>query len=69
MMGHNISFKRVIWKIIPKLSLLPLLIWSTVICMITMISTLSFCLNVFIFKSCIYQWYVLLFIKIVDRNI
>ena len=25
MMGHNISFKGVIWKIIPKLSLLPLL--------------------------------------------
>ena len=29
MMGHNISFEGVIWKIIPKLSLLPLLTWST----------------------------------------
>ena len=29
MMGHNIHFEGVIWKIIPKLSLLPLLIWST----------------------------------------
>ena len=29
MMGHNISFKGVLLKIIPKLSLLPLLIWST----------------------------------------
>ena len=29
MMGHNICFKGVIWKIIPKLSLLPLLIWTT----------------------------------------
>ena len=28
--GHNIHFKVVLWKIIPKLSLLPLLIWSTV---------------------------------------
>ena len=30
MMGHSICFKGVIWKIIPKLSLLPLLIWSIV---------------------------------------
>ena len=29
MMGQNICFKGVIWKIIPKLSLLSLLIWST----------------------------------------
>ena len=29
MTGHNICFKGVIWKIIPKLTLLPLLIWST----------------------------------------
>ena len=29
MTGHNICFKGVIWKIIPKLSLLPLLSWST----------------------------------------
>ena len=29
MMGHNISFEGDIWKIIPKLSLLPLLAWST----------------------------------------
>ena len=29
MIGHNKCFKGVIWKIIPKLSLLPLLIWST----------------------------------------
>ena len=28
MMGHNICFKGVIGKIIPKLSLLPLLIWA-----------------------------------------
>ena len=27
--GHNICFKEVIWKIIPKLSSLPLLIWCT----------------------------------------
>ena len=30
MMGPNIRFKGVIWKIIPKLSPLLLLIWSTV---------------------------------------
>ena len=30
MMGRNIHFIGVIWKIIPKLSLLRLLIWSTV---------------------------------------
>ena len=29
MKGHNICFKGVMWKIIPKLSLVPLLIWST----------------------------------------
>ena len=29
MMGHNIGFEGVIWKMVPKLSLLPLLIWST----------------------------------------
>ena len=29
MMGHNISFYEKIWKIIPKLSLLPRLIWIT----------------------------------------
>ena len=29
MMGHKICFNGKIWKIIPKLSLLPLLIWST----------------------------------------
>ena len=29
MMGHNIYFYGEIWLIIPKLSLLPLLIWST----------------------------------------
>ena len=29
MMGHNKSFKGAIWKIIPKSSLSPLLIWST----------------------------------------
>ena len=29
MMGRNIRFKEVLWEIIPKLSLLPLLIWST----------------------------------------
>ena len=29
MMGHNISFKGVIWKLTHKLSLLPLVIWST----------------------------------------
>ena len=29
MMGHNICFKGVIWKIIPKLFHLHLLIWST----------------------------------------
>ena len=28
-MGHNICFEGEIWKIIPKLSFLPLLIWST----------------------------------------
>ena len=30
MMSHNIRFEGVIWKIIPKLYLLRLLIWSTV---------------------------------------
>ena len=30
MMGRNICFKGVIWNIIPKLSLLTLLIWSSV---------------------------------------
>ena len=30
-MGHKICFNGEIWLIIPKLSLLPLLIWSTVI--------------------------------------
>ena len=30
MMGHSICFKGVIWKIISKLSLLPLLFWRTV---------------------------------------
>ena len=29
MMGHKICFYGEIWLIIPKLSLLPLLIWST----------------------------------------
>ena len=29
MMGHNICFKGIIWKIIPNLSLLPILTWST----------------------------------------
>ena len=28
MVGHNIGFKGLIWKIIPKFSLLPLLIWN-----------------------------------------
>ena len=37
MMGHNIHFKGVIWKIIPKLSLLPLLIWDTGECLIIMV--------------------------------
>ena len=32
MKGHNICFKGVLWEIIPKLSLLDLLIWSTVAC-------------------------------------
>ena len=30
MMGHKICLNGEIWLIIPKLSLLPLLIWSTV---------------------------------------
>ena len=30
MMGHNIQLKGAILKIIPKLSILPLLIWSSV---------------------------------------
>ena len=30
MMGHKVCFYGEIWQIIPKLSLLPLLIWSTV---------------------------------------
>ena len=29
MMGHKICFSGEMWLIIPKLSLLPLLIWST----------------------------------------
>ena len=28
MMGRNMIFKEIVWKIIPKLSLLLLLIWS-----------------------------------------
>ena len=32
MMGHKICFYGEIWLIISKLSLLPLLIWSTDIC-------------------------------------
>ena len=32
MMGHNISFKGLIWKLIPKLFLLPFLILSTGTC-------------------------------------
>ena len=32
MMGHNICLKGVLGKIIPKISCLPLLIWSTGIC-------------------------------------
>ena len=31
MMGHNIHFNGEIWIIIPKLSRLPLLIWSTLL--------------------------------------
>ena len=31
MMGHKICLNKEIWLIIPKLSLLPLLIWSTVV--------------------------------------
>ena len=31
MMGHNIGLNRVIWKIIPKLYFLPLLIRSTTV--------------------------------------
>ena len=31
MKGHNVCFNGKILKIIPKLSLLPLLIWSTVL--------------------------------------
>ena len=31
MMGRNMRFKGVIWLIIPKLSLLPILIWSTAV--------------------------------------
>ena len=30
MTGHNICFKAVMWKIIPQLSLLPILMWSIV---------------------------------------
>ena len=29
MKGHNVCFKEKIMKVLPKLSLLPLLIWST----------------------------------------
>ena len=35
MMGHKICLCGKIWLIIPKLSLLPLLIWSTDICYCT----------------------------------
>ena len=28
MIGHKICFNRKVWKIIPKLSLFPILIWS-----------------------------------------
>ena len=33
-MGHSICFKGVIWKIISKVSLLPLLICSSAVCLI-----------------------------------
>ena len=36
MKGHDICFKEAIWKIIPKLSILPLLIWSTDASVITL---------------------------------
>ena len=44
MIGHNICLKGVIWKIIPKLSLLsqlPGLIWSTGILIIALSSVVS----------------------------
>ena len=31
MMGHKICVNEIRWVVIPKLSLLPLLVWSTVI--------------------------------------
>ena len=39
MMGHKICFDGEIWLIIPKLSLLLLLIWSTVIKIIIVIKS------------------------------
>ena len=36
MIGLNIRFKGVIWKVIPKLSLLLLLAWNTVILQTTL---------------------------------
>ena len=44
MMGHIIGCKGVIWKIIPELSLLPLLTWSTELFM-------SNLLNIWIYKE------------------
>ena len=41
MMGLNICFNGVIWKIIPKLSLLPLLIWSAGYAMILICQALD----------------------------
>ena len=58
MIGHKIRFKGVMWKIVLKLSLSPLLIWSTAVdeetqinrvCLIYLMLTKTFPLPFFFF--------------------
>ena len=50
MMGHDIRFKGVMWKIIPELSLLPFLILSTPLIWV-LVSCWSHCIS-HISRSC-----------------
>ena len=53
MMGHNIDFDGGTWLIIPKLSPLPLLIWSTALIMTALsVACINIPLaNAFVLKS------------------
>ena len=49
-MGRDMSFKGVIWKIIPKLSLLPILIWRIAVLVSggkTKIDAMSYLVDIF----------------------